>query len=378
MAPGATFAVYSANPGKTKLVITWHGITDVGSDDGTAKGYFEELPESDRTINMVFLYGARLTDVTLDWFGKHDIRMVDPEIRRHWKRISYGKHNQAEGDELFCKLSLGEKSAQHLAAWRREEGKTGEAPGFYSGMTLYTRNPGTPTIDTPEGYYPKGETVTVRLSNETKGLEMRYTLDGTAPTASSKLYKAPFAVTKEVVVKAGGFKDGRQLGDTARARFKFVAPGDVAMLGPADPGKTSPGLACRYYEGNWKRPPDLRALKPKKTSVAPELDPAAVEHRGDRFALVFDGFMDLPEAGVYTFHVSTAKEDACRVEIGGQCVIDNDMDSLQSFGLIALKAGKHPLRVVFVDGGWGERIGLSFRKLDGTKKQHVTKDMLSH
>ncbi len=375
VAPGAQITVHTAKPDQAKLVITWHGITDAGSDDGTSGGYFDELPESERTTNTLFLDDVQLNDVVLDWFGEGDIRMFNPEVRNLWKRVSFGKDCIAGEGAIFRKLTLDADVSKKLAEYRDQLGTTA---GFFAGTTVFSMNPGTPAVDTPDGYYPTGETVTVRLSNETSGLEVRYTLDGAEPSASSTLYEKPFAVTEDVVVKAGGFRDGKQFGDTAEAWFKFIVPGDVTMLRAADPGQTSAGLAYKYYEGDWDQAPDFSTLTPKATGVAPELDPDAVKHRGDGFALLFDGFIDVSETGVYMLYVSTGRKDVCHIDLGGQRVIANGEDQLESSGLVGLKAGKHRIKVVYRDIGWGERIRLSLRKLGSSGKQEVTADMLSH
>ncbi|MBS3733716.1 MAG: chitobiase/beta-hexosaminidase C-terminal domain-containing protein [Phycisphaerae bacterium] len=377
MAPGARFAVHTARPGEAKLVITWHGITDSGCDDGTKAGYFDEIAASERTTNMLFLEDVKLNDITLDWFGKHEILMPNPDLARQWKRIDYGKHNRARGAELFGKLSLSAEAKKDLAKWREKVAK-GEVGTFYAGATLFTRSAGTPTIDTPVGHYPAGRPVTVRLSNETKGLQMRYTLDGKEPSPSTTLYEKPFELTEDAVVKAAAFKDGKRVGEVAEGRFSFTAPDDVELQAAASPGKTSPGLAYKYYEGTWDGMPDVGTLSPKASGVATELSLEAVEHSNERFALVFEGLLDVADAGGYTLYVSTGKEDACEVYVGGQRVVANSKDELESFGFVGLAAGKHPIKIVYKEIGWGQKLSLRLRKLDETTIQDVTAEILSH
>ena len=54
------------------------------------------------------------------------------------------------------------------------------------------------------------ESVEVSLACSTEGAEIRYTLDGTDPTATSTLYENPFALTATTTVKAIAIKGGTQ------------------------------------------------------------------------------------------------------------------------------------------------------------------------
>jgi hypothetical protein len=378
VAPGAAMQVHTADPEKARFIITWHGITDNGSDDGTQPGYFDELPQSERTTNMVFLDDVQLNDVVLEWLGEGDIRMPRPEDAQSWQRVRFGGRNKAEADAVFAPLALDDEHTKRLAEWREQIKKQGPAAGFFAGTTLFSKEAGTPRIDTPAGHYPAGKSVTVRLSNETKTIKTRYTLDGSAPSANSKLYKAPFTVAEDTVVKAAGFKNGKQLGEAAQARFRFVSPGDIEMIESVDPGKTAPGVSYKYFDHEAKTMPDFDALKPAQSGVAEELSIESVGRGGDKFSLLLEGYLYIDEPGVYNIYLGTAKADACRVYIGGGRIVDNDMDTMDSVGLAGLAKGKHTLRVEFLDNGWGELLRISLRRLETTQKQQVTADMLSH
>ncbi|MCX2739524.1 glycoside hydrolase family 20 protein [Pontibacter anaerobius] len=60
---------------------------------------------------------------------------------------------------------------------------------------------------------PGQKAATVTLKTSAKGPDIRYTLDGSEPTASSQAYTAPFQLTNSAVVKAASFDEkGEQLG----------------------------------------------------------------------------------------------------------------------------------------------------------------------
>ena len=50
------------------------------------------------------------------------------------------------------------------------------------------------------------------ISVDAPGAEIRYTLDGTAPTASSPRYEGPFAINRQQRVTAAAFRDGKMIG----------------------------------------------------------------------------------------------------------------------------------------------------------------------
>lgn len=64
----------------------------------------------------------------------------------------------------------------------------------------------TPTFTPGAGTYPTAQTVTI--STATSGATIRYTVDGSTPTASSTLYTGPISVPSSRTVKAIGLKSG--------------------------------------------------------------------------------------------------------------------------------------------------------------------------
>ena len=66
--------------------------------------------------------------------------------------------------------------------------------------------PATPTFTPAAGTYSTAQNVTIACATE--GAEIRYTLDGSNPTASSALYSGPIAVSQTTTIKAVAIKDG--------------------------------------------------------------------------------------------------------------------------------------------------------------------------
>jgi hypothetical protein len=116
---------------------------------------------------------------------------------------------------------------------------TVKARGFKSGSNdsgvttaAFTVNP-TPTVATPT-ISPTGGTYTgsvaVSLACATSGATIRYTTDGTDPTASSTAYSAAFTLTSSVTVKARGFKSGSNDSGVASAAFTVNPSGTTLPM----------------------------------------------------------------------------------------------------------------------------------------------------
>ncbi len=59
----------------------------------------------------------------------------------------------------------------------------------------------------------------VTVSVDAPDAEIRYTLDGSAPTEASHLYEKPFVINRQQVVTAAAFRDGKQIGQTKHKTF---------------------------------------------------------------------------------------------------------------------------------------------------------------
>lgn len=77
----------------------------------------------------------------------------------------------------------------------------------------------TPSISPASGNYGSPQTVSINCA--TTGATIRYTLDGTEPTANSQIYSTPISIATTTTVKAKGFKSGMSDSSTATAVLTF-------------------------------------------------------------------------------------------------------------------------------------------------------------
>ena len=136
---------------------------------------------------------------------------------------------------------------------------------------------------------------------------------------------------------------------------------DVAVVGQwhdaggLSPGSnpTAPGLEYRIYPGTWPELPAFAATIPTVTGVAPNL--YAVNARGfTRFAIAYDGFVQAPAEGGYSFELLA--RDGARLVIDGVTVAEtgppfgevcgSPVNAVRyARGTIGLRAGKHLVRL---------------------------------
>jgi len=133
-----------------------------------------------------------------------------------------------------------------------------------------------------------------------------------------------------------------------------------------------PGLKWAYFEGHWRRLPDWSKLTPLKTgtSMTPELP---VNHAPEFFGVVYDGYINVPADGNYTFY--TTSDDGSSLMIDGVLITDNDgaHGESEEAGYVKLAAGLHKVKVQYYNGSSDFAFAVAVEG-PGLKKQAVPKD----
>ena len=188
--------------------------------------------------------------------------------------------------------------------------------------------------------------------------EIRYTLDGSEPVATSPLYRGPFTVRENTTVRARAFVNGRpSAASEARVNYRKVtgrepiaaaeARGLVRGLDYALYRDTIPEPAFRmHWPVRWQvERPEVRPadIAPSKTGTVatPTL---SVADTTEMFSLRFTGYIRVPRAGVYTF--TAISDDGAALWFGDRNVfwsVGQSPVATESWGQIALAAGTHPI-----------------------------------
>jgi hypothetical protein len=178
----------------------------------------------------------------------------------------------------------------------------------------------------------------------------------------------------------GGNKDGKKawwttedLSWSSPAKFgtvKLLDQPPVTYREPENPANTVNGLDYDYHQGKFYSVGGMTAsnLVKKGTVTNFTLTP---RQRQDYFGFVFSGYVNIPTDGEYTFY--THSDDGSKLFIGTTEVVSNDNlhpPKEVSGKPLALKAGKHAIRVKYFEHTGGETLKVSYAG-PGISKQAI-------
>jgi arylsulfatase A-like enzyme len=139
-------------------------------------------------------------------------------------------------------------------------------------------------------------------------------------------------------------------------------PYDDAFVPPvAKPSASEPGITWSLFQGEWPWMPDFRTLAPAKTGSCEQIELAMAS--SDRpFGVAFNGYLVAPDDGEYTFDVET--DTGAMLFLHDIRVIDEPMtNSAGKFsGSVRLKAGWHPLRLLYRHATGEARLDVSCQR----------------
>ena len=215
----------------------------------------------------------------------------------------------------------------------------------------------------------------VELTSKVEGIAIRYTVDGSLPSKESPTYEAPFHISTSTPIKASLFDPETGYGtDFLKKSYEKVVPYE-----PIKKHKTQAGLTYSYYAGNFTVLPQFEKLSADKMGIAHDFDVAAIDRkRIDHYAIAYEGYIEVPNEGLYTFY--THSDDGSRVFLHDDLVVDNDgsHSARTRYGYVALKKGKHPIRIEYFEDFLGQELILYMKPPESTQQQKVPFTILSH
>ncbi len=136
----------------------------------------------------------------------------------------------------------------------------------------------------------------------------------------------------------------------------------------------SSGVSYRFFEGEWKKMPNLYSLTPMKRGTLPQfIIPGEAE--GEVYGYLMNAQVTVPETGVYGF--SARSDGYAEVTVGKEKVARTPgIDPLRErTGYTALHKGTHPVSVLFFTKEGGDRLKV-FISGPGMEKREVAGELL--
>jgi hypothetical protein len=228
----------------------------------------------------------------------------------------------------------------------------------------------TPKIDFSDILFLDSRTVTI--SGTEPGAKIHFTLDGSEVTEKSPLYTSPITLTKPTVLKVRSYMDSIAPSWPLSIEFK-----QIAMLDAVNASGFKPGVKYLYREGSLVKSAREQSEAPVvNTGVLTTFNVDAIKDQRE-FGYNFDGYIQVPETGVYTFWLEA--NDGAILYLNDKLIIDNDgghraqvLDSK-----IGLKKGWHPVKVDYCQNGLAKSLVLEWAG-PGFERQQVPAGVLFH
>ncbi len=219
----------------------------------------------------------------------------------------------------------------------------------YVRMDQYQVNYHIPQPEQPNGscnFVAFTDTTSLVLKT-TRPIKVVYTTDGSEPTPNSPVYTQPIKVNQNVVIKTASVLPSGKMSPIRHITF------EKQTLRPATELKDAKeGLRVKISVGDYDEVKDFKYAQNWENAVVPKIEsiiPDKLSNNMDelqRKAVIAEGYIEVPQDGVYFF--STNYDEFW---IDGEKLIDNNGE-VKKFSRrdksIALKAGYHPVKIIFV------------------------------
>jgi hypothetical protein len=166
--------------------------------------------------------------------------------------------------------------------------------------------------------------------------------------------------------------------DTVQAVFIHGALG-LSPVDMADLGRLEPGVSYHYYTGAWTALPDFSALDPDTSDSCGSFDIAALPHRSTNFGVVFNGYLDIPFNGAYSFYLKSS--DGSALLLNDSILIHNEgvhSSPIEASATATLDVGKYLITVRYCNANSSPACTVSYACPSiGIEKRVIANGVLS-
>lgn len=199
-------------------------------------------------------------------------------------------------------------------------------------------------------------------------MKIRYTLDESIPNLTSPELNTPLTISEPTLLKMALFSPGGVRGEIYSLNFH---PTEWKV--PTTPGSIAPGLSCDFFQKYYRNTKGMEG-EPTESFVVNNIQ---APKEAPSFGLKFNGFLDIPETGIYSFFFTC--DDGGVLYIGEETIINNDgqHSPVQKSGQAALEKGMHPFRLDFIEAGGGYTLKLQY-SFNGSDPKDIPDNWFKH
>lgn len=230
-------------------------------------------------------------------------------------------------------------------------------------------------IPDPDGFCDSNvyiDSLEVEVSVPLDGVIVRYTSDGSIPGPESPLCSGPVVVKEDCTLNFRPFTSAGIGGHTYSAVYRaseYILP---AFAFDELPESAEKGLEVCRYDRKFQDCASITSAEPDAEYVSESVALPA-EPESD-FALVFRGYVSVPEDGIISFYTYT--DDGSVMTVSGKPAVENDglHSREEKSGQAALGKGWHPIEIRYFDHGGGY-LEAGFILADGTRRPFTSSDL---
>ncbi|HEY0898383.1 MAG TPA: family 20 glycosylhydrolase, partial [Sphingobacteriaceae bacterium] len=221
-----------------------------------------------------------------------------------------------------------------------------------------------------------GGQYTLDLKVPVTGAKIYYTIDGYDPRETEILYEKPV----RILVPENEKRVIKTFVVTPSGKRSAVTTTIVNNLGPLPALDVSPrgrGLKYYYIPGEHDLASAIDTGRATERGVVTAINLARGRNKARSYGLVFQGYINIPQSGVYTF--TTSSDDGSLLLIDDQVVVNNDgrHTGFELTGAVKLAAGMHKLQIRYfqIGGQSGLRVLMA---APGNKATEIQPGILSN
>lgn len=194
-----------------------NGNVASNATDYNAKTRWEAAQKDDQWIYVDLQQEYDINKVKLSWeaaYAKgYEIQVSStPDDEASWKTV----YTETNGDGNFDKAIFNPTKARYVRIKMNQAG-TDYTYSLYEIAVYEARKITKPQLSLKSGTYQGNQFLSV--ASGTKGVQFRYTTDGSEPTEKSKLYIPGLMLTKDTQIKVKAFKKGMIASDTVSGNY---------------------------------------------------------------------------------------------------------------------------------------------------------------